>query len=172
MSARDRAATNFWWVTARKQADRKGWHWDQYFGSRGDPAQAYDWGGPEWIRSPLSFANIKRMRIGDIVVAYQSGEGILGLVRLASAGYQHEVGRHFDTFNLDRRHNIRLGSPIPLQVIRALPNAKQSFQFLKVGRGTVFAIERMGFGRLSRLMTAFNMEIEDQIIHFLSKFMA
>jgi len=98
------AKANVWLVVAseRIKGKQEGWHWDDFFLRRHEwsPAE-FSWGGYEWIRSPLSLKCIREMKRGDIVVAYQAGEGIVGLCALASDGYEEVPGSgDLNTFDL------------------------------------------------------------------------
>jgi hypothetical protein len=78
-------------VNSRRPGNFTGWHFDQYFRSRS--RQPYDMGGREWIRSPLSWQRLRRVRRGDLFVCYQSDERkIYGLARAASDGYESLPG--------------------------------------------------------------------------------
>ena len=156
---------HYWWVSASEHSEG-GWHWNRFFGN---PRRGGRWGGPEWIRSPLSHKHIRRMRRGDIVVAYQAREGIAGLAVLASDGYQSSTGADFDIFDLAARPIIAVKQRIPLDAVRNLPHSKQSFQFVRVLRGTVFEVRSDGFGRLLGLLLAYNPGQARQMSSFISK---
>ncbi|WP_448593453.1 hypothetical protein [Thermoflexus hugenholtzii] len=143
-----------WWVVASAAASD--WHWRDFFR---DPAEeGRNWGGREWIRSPLSWARIREMRRGDIVVAYQAGEGVIGLARLASDGYPEVPGGPYDTFDLAPAPLLLLHEPIPLALIRQIPGARSHFEFLRLHHGTVFRITPEGLEALLRLIRALNPE--------------
>jgi EVE domain len=143
---------NVWWVTASERSEG-GWHWG-YFFSR--PTQGHDWGGPEWIRSHISFARIRRMRRGDVIIAYQAGEGIVGMATLAEDGDQSSPGSPYDTFHLKAAPIIRLNVPVPFDALKLLPHAPSNFEFVRARRGTVFSVQQKGFSRLLGLLLAFN----------------
>src|SRR5437879_50277 len=115
-----------WWVSASEQCEG-GWHWGQFFAR---PKSERRWGGAEWIRSTTSQARIKVMRDNDIVVAYQAGEGILGLALLGSDGYQDRTGGKYTLFDLRERPLVQLRVPVPLKAVQLLPHAKNSFEFV------------------------------------------
>ena len=154
-----------WWVSASEHSEG-GWHWGYYFSNR---AAGNRWGGPDWIRSNLSHKHIRRMRARDVVVAYQAQEGVVGLALLSSDGYQSSTGGDFDMFDLAARPKVALKQCIPLATVRTLPHARQSFQFVRALRGTVFEIKPAGFERLVGLILAFNPGQARQIGSFLSK---
>ncbi len=161
----------YWWVTASDKNRVHPWHWRQFFEDSDNPAQRYDWGGPDWINSWVSFARIREMRAGDVVVAYQADEGVVGLVYLASPGYQHFDEGNYDTFDLASTPHAWLTQPVPYQVIRDLPGARKHIEFVgaKVKRGTVFRISPTGFKMILRLILDFNPnhrgEVGDFLIH-------
>jgi hypothetical protein len=152
-----------WWVVASAAAG--GWHWRDFFR---DPAEeGRNWGGREWIRSPVSWARIREMHRGDIVVAYQAGEGVIGLARLASDGYPEVPGGPCDTFDLAPAPLLLLREPIPLTLIRQIPRARSYFEFLRLHHGTVFRITAEGLAALLRLIRALNPEQAEGLDAFL-----
>ena len=108
------------------------------------------------------------MSKGDVVVAYQANEGVVGLARLASGGYRSAETRNYDTFNLRHRQTIWLQNLVPYSVIRILPEVGDEIEFVKIKQGTVFAIERVGFTRILHLIRAFNPGLEGKIDRFLA----
>ena len=69
-------------VNSRRPGRLTGWHFDQYFRYRGQ--QPYEMGGEGWIRSPQSWAHLRRVRRNDLFLCYQSDERrIYGLARAA-----------------------------------------------------------------------------------------
>ena len=164
-----RKGVRSWWVTANDANPRHGWHWSRYFRNPKDPAERANWGGPNWIKSALAFENIHHMRKGDAVVAYQAGQGFVGLARLFSDGYVTPESGEYDTFDLHWAHTVWLENPVPFQVVHQLPSAEQEIQALKaVHFGTVLSITPKGFGQMCNLMRAFNPARERQIDRFLS----
>lgn len=109
------------------------------------------------------------MRIGDVVIAYQAREGVSGLARLASDGYQTRSGGAYDLFDLASRPIVSLRQPPPLEVIRKLPHADSSFEFVRMLRGTVFKVAPIGLIRLIALILAFNPTQARQIRSFVSR---
>lgn len=156
-----------WWVTASDRDPNHAWHWDSFFEDYNDPKNYFDWGGPNWIRSTVSFARIKDMRKGDVVVAYQAQEGVVGLVYLGSNGYPSPSGGSYNSFDLKPLPNIRLNRPVPFEVIRDSENASVDFEFIRVKRGSVFEITPRGFDTLMQLIVGFNPEQESEIAAFL-----
>ena len=161
-------ATKYWWVIASLKDPKHGWNWQWFFRSPTNTKQNLNWGGPNWIRSTISFKRIRQMREGDIVVAYQAGEGVVGLARLARSGYRSQLDGEFDTFDLCSRPTVWLRNPIPFSIIKVLPQAEGEIEFVKILRGTVFAIEGNGFARLIHLVRAFNPGLNRKIDQFLS----
>ncbi len=76
------------------------------------------------------------MKRGDIVVAYQAGEGILGLCALASDGYEEVPGSgDVNTFDLAPEPALRLDNPVPLSQLKSDPQTTPLFRQLQ---GSVF----------------------------------
>ncbi len=128
-----------WLVVASERIKGKpeGWHWDDFFLRRHEWAPVdFSWGGYEWIRSPLSLKCIQRMKRGDLVVAYQAGEGILGLCVLASDGYEEVPGSgDRNTFDLAPEPALRLTTPVPLARLKSESQTAPLFRQLQ---GSVF----------------------------------
>lgn len=96
------------------------------------------------------------MRRGDYVIAYQVGEGVVGIAQLKSPGYKSRGSDHFDMFDLRSSPVVQLKEPIPLQAIKCLPSAEDIFEFLRAKQETVFRVEATGFERILSLAAAFN----------------
>lgn len=158
-----RSSIQYWWITASEQNPEHAWHWRQYFAHPDDAQQRLDRGGPEWIRSHTSFARIVEMHAGDVIVAYQAGEGVVGLAYLASDGYQHVRGGHFDSFDLARGPTVWLSYPVPYEVIRDLPGARTHIEFVRIRQGAVFRIHALGFEHLLRAILLLNPDRVDAI---------
>lgn len=167
-----------------------GWHFDRYFRYRG--RQPYDMGGPEWIRSPLSWAHLRRVRRGDLFVCYQADERrIYGLARAASPGYK-SLPRHrrdlpalsrveakglsramprssglFDSVDFEPG-GLRLDNPVSVQH----PAARQLFRHIRAftvpSRGTVHPVAQDELRALLRQLIAFNPNQRDDIFRFAS----
>lgn len=139
---------NYWWVVASERDPEHGWHWDYFFSNPYVEGDRYDWGGVDWIRSTSSHARIEEMRKGDIVIAYQATEGVLGFVYLATNGYASKLSGRYDTFDLDPGAILRLETPISYSVIRELPQARKHFEFVGFHQGSVFRVSHKGFEML------------------------
>jgi hypothetical protein len=112
----------------------------------------------------VSFARIKEMRKKDVIVAYQSAIGVMGLACLASDGYQHVRNGNFDSFNLASAPTLRFHDPIPYKAIRDISKAQENFEFVRnVKQGTVFSISTKGFADLVQLAVRTNPEQLDAI---------
>ncbi len=133
------ASFNAWLVVANERIKGKseGWHWDDFFLHRHEWAPSeFSWGGYEWIRSPLSLKCIREMKRGDIVIAYQANEGILGLCALASGGYEEVPGSgDVNTFDLAPEPALRLKKPVPLARLKGDARTSPLFKQLQ---GSVF----------------------------------
>ena len=151
------ARPNMWWIVANDHDPEHGWHWDRFFSRPEDPRQNFNWGGPNWIRSTTSMARVRDMRKGDLVAAYQASEGVVGFALLASDGRTSEDTGKFDTFDLAASPTLKLRTPIPLEVIKDQPAAKEAFEFLRiVQQGSVFRVAPSGQDRLISLARQFN----------------
>ncbi|MFN3421182.1 MAG: hypothetical protein ACK40X_05610 [Armatimonadota bacterium] len=154
---------NVWLVVASERIKGKteGWHWDDFFMRRHEwsPAE-FSWGGYEWIRSPLSLKFIREMKRGDIVVAYQAGEGILGLCALSSGGYEEVPGTgDINTFDLAPEPALRLDKPVPLSQLKNDPQTSPLFRQLQ---GSVFKATEFWEG-LKRQIISVNPHLADAI---------
>ena len=139
--------------------------WEYFFD---DPRRDNHWGGPDWIKASLSIVHIKEMRKGDIAVAYQAGEGLVGLAYLETNGYQDSKSREYDSFDLKPSPIVPFNTLVPLGAIRRLPNAKEDIEFVKILRGTVFSITPRGFRKILDLILKYNPEQSNEISRFLS----
>jgi hypothetical protein len=148
---------NMWWIVANDRDPEHGWHWKMYFSRPNDSRETFNWGGPNWIKSSTSIARVKEMRRGDLVAAYQASEGIVGFARLGSDGYMSDESGKFDTFDLASAPVVRLHIPIPLEVVKDQPSAKDDFEFVRiVKQGSVFRVSASGRDRLLSLSRQFN----------------
>ena len=138
---------NYWWVTASEPR----WNWKSFFDKPHDPDN-FAWSD---IESPASRARIETMGKRDVVVAYQAKEGVVGFAILTSDGYQSD-NKFFDSFDLDSEQFIELGIPVPYREVSELSMAKENFDFVKIGRGTVFGVTPAGFEDLIHLACRFN----------------
>lgn len=157
---------NVWLVVAseRIKGKHEGWHWDEFFLRRHQWApEDFSWGGYEWIRSPLSLKCIRKMRRGDIVVAYQAGEGIIGLCALSSDGYEEVPGSgDLNTFDLAPEPAIRLDNPVPLVQLKNSPEVAPLFKQLQ---GSVFEATQFWQGVRKQILIA-NPHLTDKLKQF------
>ncbi len=123
-------------VNSKRPGRFTGWHFNQFFRYRG--RHPYDMGGRDWIRSPLSWARLRRVRRGDLFVCYQADERrIYGLARAASPGYESLRGSGiFDSVDF-APPGLRLENPVDVRH----PAACQLFRHLRAftvpSRGTI-----------------------------------
>ncbi len=155
-----------WLVVASERIKGKpdGWHWDDFFHRRHEWAPAdFSWGGYEWIRSPLSLKCIREMKRGDIVIAYQAGEGILGLCALSSDGYEEVPGSgDINTFDLAPEPALRLDQPVPLALLKADPQTAPLFRQLQ---GSIFAATEFWEG-VKKHILALNPNLSEALKRF------
>jgi len=170
MSTKSNQEIRHWWVTASNKNRKRPWHWKEFFEDYDNPEQSYNWGGRNWINSPISFACIEEMREGNIIVAYQAGEGIVGLVLLDSDGYPDKEGGKHNTFNLRPTPHLRLSQPAPYSSIRDLPNAGEHIEFVGATwkQRTVFRISPKGFDMILQSILKFNPHQSGEVQDFLA----
>jgi len=142
-------------VNSRRPGRFTGWHFDEYFGYRG--RIPYDMGGRDWIRSPQSWARLRRVRRGDLFICYQADERrIYGLARAASGGYESLAGSGiFDSVDFAPR-GLRLENPV--QVTQA--SVREVFAhidaFTVPSRGTIHALAKDELRALLRVLVESN----------------
>jgi len=138
-------------VNARRPGRFTGWHFRQYFGYRG--GRPYEMGGREWIRSPQSWARLRRVRRGDLFVCYQSDERkIYGLARAASPGYESLRGSGvFDSIDFTPR-GLRLKNPVDVRA----PLFRHLRAFTVPSRGTIHRLAADEHRALLRHLVALN----------------
>ncbi|MFQ5778474.1 MAG: hypothetical protein ACE5IP_10765 [Terriglobia bacterium] len=141
------------------------WHFNQYFRYRGQPP--YDMGGRAWIRSPMSWRHLRRVRRGDLFVCYQTDERkIYGLARAAGPGYESMPGSGiFDSVDFAPR-GLRLENPVDVRHAAARQVFRHVRAFSVPSRGTVHALAADEFRALLRQLVAFNPKQEGQILQF------
>jgi hypothetical protein len=124
---------------SRRAPAARGWHFDDYFGSRRRTDARM--GGDQYIRSPQSWQRLRQVRKGDLFLCYQSDERkIYGLARASSDGYESEPGSgRFNCVNF-RPAGLRLSNPVNL----ARPEHRDVFghvgAFTVPSRGTMHAL--------------------------------
>ncbi len=142
-------------VNSRRPGRYTGWHFDRFFRSRNRGPQ--EMGGHEWIRSPLSWARLRRVRAGDLFVCYQSDERkIYGLARAASAGYESLAGSGiFDCVDFQPK-GLRLAMPVPVAHRRTRPVFRHVRAFTVPSRGTIHPLGRDELRAILSLLADFN----------------
>ena len=145
-----------WWVVANERGASGGWHWREFLGLSNRSRRPYVWGGSHWIRSARSLVNVRAMRRGDLVVAYQAAEGIVGFAGLHAGGFMRDGAGGSNAFRLNPLRRIGLINPVRLDAIRPLPGARETFEFLSFSQGSVFTVAPGGSARLALLAAAFN----------------
>lgn len=152
-------------VNSRRPGAFTGWHFDRYFRSHRRAPQSM--GGREWIRSPQSWARLRRVRRGDLFLCYQSDERKLyGLARAAGAGYESLPGSGiFDSVDFQPR-GLRLRTPVPV----THPAARGVFQhvgaFIVPSRGTIHPLRRDELRAILRALAEFNPSQRNAIERF------
>ncbi|MBI4465969.1 MAG: hypothetical protein HY656_00885 [Acidobacteria bacterium] len=153
-------------VNARRPGRYTGWHFDHYFRYRG--RAPYDMGGREWIRSPQSWACLRRVRRGHLFVCYQADERtIYGLARTASAGYENLPGSGvFDSVDF---RPPRLGGALRLKEpvdVRQSEIFRHIRAFAVPSRGTIHALAADELRALLRELIASNPTQRPTILGF------
>lgn len=157
------------WVYKVNSQGGERWHFDRYFRAR--TLRVHDMGGREWIRSPMSWQRLRRVRRGDLFVCYQTDERkIYGLACTASAGYESLPGSGvFDSVDFAAPKSggaLRLKSPV--DVSRA--PARQVFQHIRAftvpSRGTIHALAADEMRALLGALIAANPEQKSEILAF------
>ncbi len=152
-------------VNSKRPGRFTGWHFDQYFRYRG--RQPFDMGGRDWIRSPLSWQRLRRVRRGDLFICYQSDERkIYGLARAASAGYESLPGSDlFDSVDFvppKLRGGLRLTNPVDVRG----PLFRHIRAFTVPSRGTIHALAADELRALLGELVAANPAQKNQILSF------
>lgn len=152
-------------VNSRRPGREHDWHFDQYFRYRG--RQSYEMGGREWIRSPSSWACLRRVCTGDLFLCYQSDERkIYGLARVARPGYESlpNSGR-YDSIDF-RPGGLRLKNPVRV----GHPQAREVFSHVRAfavpSRGTIHAVAADELRAVLGQLAAFNPEQREEILSF------
>jgi hypothetical protein len=144
---------------------RPAWHFDRYFRWRGKGA--YEMGGHRWIRSPQSWARLRQVRPGDLVLCYQSDERkIYGLARTAGPGYESLPGSGiFDSLDFCPC-GLRFAVPVPV----ARPVTRLVFRhvgaFTVPSRGTIHPLRRDELRAILRLLVRWNPAQKEAIERF------
>lgn len=85
------------WIYKCSQGPDHGYHWKSGFLKKDGNRVDKNFGGEEWIRSPLSWANLAEARAGDLVFCHQTdSNGLVGLTVAASDGYPDPKGKRAD----------------------------------------------------------------------------
>lgn len=126
-------------VNSRRFPGLTGWHFDRYF--HGSLRRSCQMGGRRWIRSPQSWARLRRVQAGDLFLCYQSDERkIYGLALAAGPGYESLPGSGiFDSVDF-RPGGLRFAVPVSV----SHPGVKTVFRnipaFTVPSRGTIHAV--------------------------------
>lgn len=114
------------WVykcSAKGDGSKNGYSWtDPGYGYlRRAARRAEGFGGEDWIRSPLSWQNLRACRAGDLIFCHQTdARGLVGLTVANSGGYNDPEGERPDRFTkLDLGPvRIRFGATVTIDAIR------------------------------------------------------
>ncbi len=149
-------------VNSRRPGKLTGWHFNTYLRYRG--RRPYEMGGEGWIRSPQSWAHLKRVRKGDVFLCYQADERrIYGLARAAGAGYEELAGSgQFNCIDF-APGGLRLKRPLHV----AAPAHRAVFAHVRAftvpSRGTIHALAADEFRYVLRALLEENPEQREAI---------
>jgi hypothetical protein len=128
---------------------KRGWEFDQYFGSRARGPVAM--GDEGWIRSASSLRYLREeVKKGDLFLCYETDrKEMVGVARAASDGRGGDLMRKVSLINFcPPREAVRLRNPLARH-----PDLDHILAFTPHrGRGTVQPIDRDEFVRLRRIM--------------------
>ncbi|HVB33290.1 MAG TPA: hypothetical protein VNJ52_02785 [Patescibacteria group bacterium] len=126
-------------VNSRRFPGTAGWHFDRYF--RRPRRRPYKMGGRRWIRSPQSWARLRRVQAGDLFLCYQSDERkIYGLALAAGPGYESLPGSEvFDSVDF-RPGGLRFAVPVPVAHPATMAVFRNIPAFTVPSRGTIHPI--------------------------------
>ena len=114
-------------------------------------------GGHDWIRSPQSWAWLKRVRANDLFLCYQSDERkIYGLTRAAGEGYESLSGSGiFDSVDFQPA-GLRLSIPVPVAHRSTMSVFRNIPAFTVPSRGTIHTLRADEFRVILAVLTQFN----------------
>jgi hypothetical protein len=141
-----------------------GGHCDNFLRYRG--RRPFEMGGRDWIRSPQSWACLRRVRRGDLFVCHQTDERrIYGLGRAFAAGYESLPGSgRFDSVDFCAR-GLRLEHPVDVR--------QPLFRFVRAfttpSQGTIHSLAADEWRALLSLLIAANQEQKREILAFVGR---
>lgn len=152
-------------VNSRRFVGSKGWHFDRFFRAR--RKRPYPMGGRDWIRSPQSWACLRRVRANDCFLCYQSDERkIYGLARAARPGYESLTGSGvFDSVDF-HPGGLRLAVPVPVANRATMTVFRNIPAFTVPSRGTIHPVRAEEFRAILAILTHFNLFQKNAIAEF------
>lgn len=152
-------------VNSRRFAGSRGWHFDRYFASR--RRGPYAMGGRQWIRSPQSWARLRRVRENDLFVCYQADERkIYGLAHAAGRGYESSPGSGvFDSVDF-RPGGLRFAVPVPVAHRATREVFRNIRAFTVPSRGTVHGVHADELRAIVEIAVRFNPRQREAIRRF------
>ena len=133
-----------------KASEKRGWHWRRFFGS----GEGDQWGGKEWIKSLASVRHLREgVRKGNTILAWQVGDGIVGLCKTARGGYEENKGSgKYDMVDLAASPCLEWTStPISIGEMKQSPVLGR-MEALRMPRGTVFAVTPREWAEIRKLI--------------------
>lgn len=141
-----------------------GGHCDNFLRYRG--RKPFEMGGRDWIRSPQSWAYLRRVRRGDIFVCHQTDERrIYGLGRTFGDGYESLPGSgRFDSVDFCAR-GLRLAHPVDVRQ----PLFRHIRAFTTPSQGTIHALAADEWRALLGELIAANPDQKKEILAFVRR---
>jgi hypothetical protein len=140
---------------------KRGWRFDEYFGSR--TRGVYEMGDEGWIRSAASRRYLReKVKLGDLFLCYETDrKQVVGVARAASDGRDAGMGSLIDF--CPPREAVRLQNPLVRK-----PDLNHILAFSpQRGRGTVQRIDADEFRRLRRLLLQRNPKQTEKLLKLL-----
>lgn len=159
VASRREQRMSYWMIKCRENAadGRGGWHWQRYFSGDGVNARReFDFGGPDWIRSPRSQKLLhEQVKKEQFVLCYQSDtREIIGLTITASKGKKSEGSGKYDrVWLVPAVKALELNVPVSVSMIRT---AGCEPQCLSQAHGTVFPVSASEFTAIVRILALHN----------------
>jgi hypothetical protein len=140
---------------------KRGWRFDEYFGSR--TRGVYEMGDEGWIRSASSRRYLReKVKLGDVFLCYETDrKQVVGVARAASDGRDAGMGSLIDF--CPPCEAVRLQNPLARK-----PDLNHILAFSpQRGRGTVQRIDADEFRRLRRLLLRKNPKQREKLLKLL-----
>ncbi len=106
----------------------------------------------EGVRNYTARNNLRAMKNGDLVLFYHSREGleVVGLCRVVREHYPDPTADSGDWSVVDLAPVMRLRKPIPLSLIKTVPELQQ-IALVRMGRLSVMPLKPEEFGKIMEM---------------------